>query len=53
MKGTDYLDRLSAAAEAARTELENRPTGRWEFFAKASFFLAPAFLLILIAVGAR
>jgi PmbA protein len=32
-----YLDRLNAAADAARTELENRPTGRWEFFAKASF----------------
>ena len=32
-----YLDRLNAAADAARTELENRPAGRWEFFAKASF----------------
>ena len=33
----DYLDRLNAAAEAARSELENRPVERWEFFAKASF----------------
>jgi predicted Zn-dependent protease len=32
-----YLDRLNAAAEAARIELANRPTERWEFFAKASF----------------
>ena len=32
-----YLDRLNAAAESARIELENRPTERWEFFAKASF----------------
>jgi PmbA protein len=33
----DYLERLNAAADAARTELENQPAGRWEFFAKASF----------------
>jgi PmbA protein len=33
----DFLDRLNAAADAARLELENRPAGRWEFFAKASF----------------
>jgi PmbA protein len=32
-----YLDRLNSAADAARTELENQPTERWEFFAKASF----------------
>ena len=32
-----YLDRLNATAETARTELENQPTERWEFFAKASF----------------
>jgi PmbA protein len=37
MSSHDYLDRLNAAADAARTELENQPTGRWEFFAKASF----------------
>jgi len=37
MSTNDYLDRLNAAAEAARTELENRPMERWEFFAKASF----------------
>jgi PmbA protein len=33
----DYLDRLNAAAESARIELETRPSERWEFFAKASF----------------
>ncbi len=32
----DYVDRLNAAAEAARIELDHRPVGRWEFFAKAS-----------------
>mgnify|MGYP001563119802 FL=1 len=37
MTSHDYLDRLSAAADSARTELENRPMDRWEFFAKASF----------------
>lgn len=37
MSVNDYLDRLNAAADAARTELENRPTERWEIFAKASF----------------
>ncbi len=37
MGASNHLERLNAAAEAARTELENRPTGRWEFFAKASF----------------
>ena len=37
MSGNTYLDRLNAAADAARTELESQPTGRWEFFAKASF----------------
>jgi PmbA protein len=37
MSSHDYLDRLNAAADAARIELENQPTGRWEFFAKASF----------------
>ena len=37
MRASNYLDRLNAAAEAARTELENRPIERWEFFAKASF----------------
>lgn len=37
MSSHDYLDRLNAAADAARTELENQSTGRWEFFAKASF----------------
>ena len=37
MSSHDYLDRLNAAADAARTELENQPTGRWEFFAMASF----------------
>ncbi len=37
MSSHNYLDRLNAAADAARTELENQPTGRWEFFAKASF----------------
>ena len=33
----DYLERLNAAADAARTQLENQPAERWEFFAKASF----------------
>jgi len=37
MSSHDYLDRLNGAADAARTELENQSTGRWEFFAKASF----------------
>ncbi len=37
MSSHNYLDRLNAAADAARIELENQPTGRWEFFAKASF----------------
>ena len=37
MTSHDYLDRLSAAADSARTELENQPMDRWEFFAKASF----------------
>jgi PmbA protein len=37
MSSHDYLERLNAAADAARTELENQPVGRWEFFAKASF----------------
>ena len=37
MNSRGYLDRLNAAADAARTELENQPVGRWEFFAKASF----------------
>jgi len=37
MAASSHLDRLNAAAEAARIELENRPTERWEFFAKASF----------------
>jgi predicted Zn-dependent protease len=37
MGSDQYLDRLNAAAEAARTELEARPAQRWEFFAKASF----------------
>jgi PmbA protein len=31
-----HLSRLNAAAGAARTELENKPVERWEFFAKAS-----------------
>ncbi len=37
MVAPDYADRLHEAAAAARTELENTPVDRWEFFAKASF----------------
>jgi PmbA protein len=37
MSVDSYLDRLNAAADTARTELENQPAERWEFFAKASF----------------
>jgi len=32
----DYAERLHEAARAARTELDNSPVERWEFFAKAS-----------------
>jgi PmbA protein len=32
----DYSERLHEAARAARTELDNSPAERWEFFAKAS-----------------
>lgn len=31
-----HRDRLNSAADAARIELENQLSGRWEFFAKAS-----------------
>jgi PmbA protein len=35
--GSDFVDRLHAAAAAACTRLENSDVARWEVFAKASF----------------
>lgn len=36
MRASPHIDRLNAAAEAARTQLENQTVERWEVFAKAS-----------------